>query len=164
MSTPRRRTRHRWFTFLIIAAAIVVVVLVALIGFGVLVLPSKSPAPVTISSVQLVVHQGLTSNGDPWLGRSWINYTGAEGYPIQVAAGSTWSVVWTFINFDDVPHNITQVSPSLPFAQPTTQPPLPYAVGAGDDDGSLAIILTAPNNPGATYAVVLNVYVGGQVS
>lgn len=163
MQSFRRSAVRRVVTYLIIAAAILVVVLVALIGLGVLVLPSNSSAPVTISSVHLEIEQGVTSNGDPWLGPSSINYTSAEGYPIQVDPGKTWSVVWTFINFDDVSHNITLVTPSAPFAKPATQPSLPYGIYAGDE-GALSIILTAPSTPGATYAVTLMVDVGGAVS
>lgn len=162
MSSFRRRSVRRVLTFVIAAVAIVVVVLLALIAEGILVLPSNSPAPVTISSVQLQIDQGVTVNGDPWLGPSIINYTSAEGYPIQVAPGGTWSVAWTFINFDNVPLTISQVSPhpSPPFSNPTTVPSLPYTVAAGDDDGALSIIVTAPSDPGATYSVILVVTVG----
>lgn len=159
MASFRRSTVRRLFTVLLIAVALLVVVLVALIGFGVLVLPAHSSAPVTISSVHLVIDQGVTSTGQPWLGPSSINYTSAEGYPLQVSSGQTWSVAWTFINFDDAAHSITLVTPSAPFAKPTTQPSLPYNVLAGDE-GALSIILTAPSTPGVSYAVTVTVVVG----
>lgn len=166
MSPPGRRTARRVIVYLVIAVAVIVVVLVAMIGLGVLVLPSNTPAPVTISSVHLVIEQGTTPGGAPWFGPGSINYTSAEGYPIQVTPGGTWSVVWTFINFDVHGHNITQVTagPNPPFTKPSTLPALPYAIAALDDDGLLSITVTAPSTPGATFAVTLTVYSAGSIS
>jgi len=158
MASYRRARRHPLLTVSIIAAAVVVVVLVALIAFGVLVLPSKGPAPVTIQSVHLKVIEGNTSQGDPWLEPKVVNYSSSEGYPHTLAPGATWTVVWQFINFDDVSHNVTFVSPSAPFAKPAVVPALPYGVRAGDE-GTLTMTLTAPSTPGVTYAVTLTVAV-----
>jgi len=158
MVSYRRMSRHPLLTVSIIVAAIVVVVLVALIAFGVLVLPSNSPAPVTIQSVHLKVIEGNTSQGDPWLEPNIVNYNSSEGYPHSLAPGATWTVVWQFINFDDASHNITFVSPSAPFAKPAVYPSLPYGVRAGDE-GTLAMTLTAPSTPGVTYALTLTVAV-----
>lgn len=157
MSSFRRRTVRRLLTFAISAVAIVVVVLVVMIGTGVLVLPSKDPARVTISMVQLQIEQGTNPSGVGWFGMSTINYTSAEGYPIQVALGGTWSVAYTFFNLDDRPHNITMVTPSPQeyFSIEGTVPALPYAIGAGED-GAISIIVTVdPSTPVATYAVIL---------
>jgi hypothetical protein len=158
MASYRRVSRHPLLTVSIIAAAIVVVVLVALIAFGVLVLPSNGPAAVTIQSVHLKVIEGNTSQGDPWLEPNVVNYTSAEGYPHSLAPGATWTVVWQFINFDDVSHNVTFVAPSAPFAKPAVVPSLPYGVRAGDE-GTLTMTLTAPSTPGVTYALTLTVAV-----
>jgi len=155
MSPRSRRTVRRLIFFAVIAVAIVVVALVALVADGVLVLPSNSSAPVTITSVHLEIDQGNTSGGHPWFGPSSIYYGAANGYPLSVAAGASWSVVWTFINFDDVAHTVYKVSPATPFTIGTTQPTLPYSVPAGYDDGALAINVIAPSNPGATFAVTL---------
>ncbi len=159
----RRQSTRRLVTIAIIAASIVVVILVALIGLGVLVQPASQTSPVTITSVHLEIDQGTSSSGLPWLGPSSINYTSAEGYPVHVSPGKTWTVVWTFANLDSVFHNVSQVSPNSPFTKPATDPSLPYAVGPGEE-GALSIILTAPSTPGATYAVTLNVSVAGAIS
>jgi apolipoprotein N-acyltransferase len=145
----------------VLVVAIVVVALVALVAEGVLVLPSNSPARVTISYVHLEILEGNSSNGYPWFGPSSINYTSAEGYPIQVAPGGTWTVVWTFINFDDVTHTVSKVTTPTPlFTIGTIQPALPYSLPAGNDHGALAIDVTAPSTPGVTYSVTVVVDAG----
>lgn len=159
MPRPSRRYVRRFLTFAIIAVAVVVVVLVILIGLGTLVLPSKSSAPVTISMVHLIVQEGNTSSGVPWLGPWSINYTTAEGYPLQVSPGGTWSVAWTFFNFDYLAHTIKRATPSPPFTIASYVPGVPYTVNGGED-GGLSMVISAPSNPGSTYAVTLIVDVG----
>jgi len=155
MDLRQRRKLRQWLSLGVMAAAIVVVVLLALIWGGVLVLRSNAPAPVTISSVHLVIQEQNTSTG-PWLGPWSINYTGAEGFPLQVAPGSTWSIVWeTIINFDNVSHTISKVSPTHPFTVASTLPALPLTIPADSEGGNLAIYLAAPSTPGATYAVTV---------
>ncbi|MGP8075553.1 MAG: hypothetical protein ACLP8Y_02290 [Thermoplasmata archaeon] len=158
MNPRGRRRLRRILTYAVIAVAILVVVLLALVEGGVLVLSSNSPAPVTISSVHLVISEGSTA-GTPWFGPSSINYTAAEGYPIQVSPGGSWTVVWTFFSLDTKPHNVTGVFPFSPFTLKSTMPGLPYAVAPGDD-GALAMSITAPSSAGGTYAVTVNIDVG----
>ena len=139
----------------VVAAAIVVVVLVGLIAGGILVLPAHTTSPVTISYVDLEIKQGNTSAGVPWLGRGFINYTEAEGFPLQVAPGGTFSIVWeNIINLDDVPHTIYKVTPNPPFTIASTVPPLPDTIAVAGE-GNLGIYVGVPSTPGATYAVTL---------
>jgi len=161
MSPRGRRTLRRVIFLAIVVVAVVVVVLVALVAEGVLVLPSNSPAPVTISYVHLQILEGNGSNQLPWFGPSFINYSAAEEYPIHVAPGGTWSVVWNFINFDSVAHTVSKVGTPTPlFTIGAIQPALPYTLPAGNDHGALAIDVTAPSTPGATYWVTVVVDAG----
>jgi len=158
MSPKGRRTLRRVLTYAVIAATVLVVVLLALVEGGVLVLSPSGPTPVTITSVHLKIEQGST-DGVPWFGPSSINYTSANGYPIQVAPGGSWNVVWTFYSLDNRPHNVTGVFPAAPFSLKSTMPVLPYAVAPGDD-GALSMSLSPPSTPGGTYAVTVVVDVG----
>jgi hypothetical protein len=161
MSPRGRRAFRRTIFLAVLVVAIVVVVLVALIAENVLVLPSNTPAPVTISYVDLKILEGNGANNEPWFGPNFINYSGGEGYPIQVTPGGTWTVVWTFINFDNVTHTVYKVATPTPlFTIASTLPGLPYSLPAGNDHGALAISVTAPSSPGATYAVTVVVDAG----
>jgi hypothetical protein len=156
MASFRRQSLRRWITWAVIAAAIVVAVLVALVAGGVLVLFSNSPTPVTISSVHLVIQEDNTSSGVGWFGPWSINYTQAEGFPIQVAPGNTFSIVWeNVINFDSVPHSIYRVTSSPPFTIASTLPALAHTVPQDSGDFNLAISVGVPSSPGGTYAVTL---------
>jgi hypothetical protein len=161
----RRRTLRRALTVGVIAAAIVVVVLLILILDGVLVLPSHSPAPVTIQAVHLLVHQGNTSGGVGWVGLGSIYWNSSNSnYPVQVAPGGSWTVVWVFQNFDKVFHNITAVLPQGGFTRGITVPPLPDQLPPNTEGLSLQIPIIAPNNPGAVYAMVTVVVVLDSIS
>jgi hypothetical protein len=151
----KRRALRRMLAVLVIAVAIIVVVLLVLIGAGVLVLPAKSPAPVTIDAVHLVVHQGNTSGGVPWLGDASIYYNSTNSnYPLQVAPGGSWTVDWTFINFDNHYHNITGVIPRAPFTLGSTQPTIPVELPPNAEGLGLGISVVAPNSAGASYPLV----------
>lgn len=155
MSPLRRRALRRWISVAIAAVAVIVVVLLGLIAGGILVLPSgPTPAPLTVSYVVIEIQQGNTSNGVPWFGPSPINIT--TGFPISVAPGATWSVVWlNFFNFDSVNHTINRVTPSAPFRPVSTLPVLPYTVPYDSGDHNLQINLQAPSTPGGTYVVTV---------
>jgi hypothetical protein len=167
MSPLGRRTVHRVIFIAVAVAAIVVVVLLALIAGGILVVPSSSASPVTITSVRLIIVEGNTAAGVPWFGPDSINET--NGYPLQVAPGGSWSVPWSFLNFDNVSHSVYKVIPtSVPVTSSGTSftiagyyyadisVTLPYTVPAGED-ASLSIRVTTPNEPGSTFAVTLTV-------
>lgn len=163
-SFGRRRAIRQVIAVSVIVAAAIVVILLVLILEGILVLPSNSPSPVTIDSVQLQIHEGNTASGLPWFGPSEINYTEAEGYPVQVVPGGSWAVDWAFENFDNHYHNITAVYPQSPFTLASTTPPLPYQVGPDADQCTLTISVQAPSTPGTTYDLVTVVVYAGTVS
>ena len=121
---PRRRSRRRarllWT--LVAAVAGLVVLLVALVGFGYLRLPSAPPPSVTVSQVDWTVLEGTTSSGVGWFGNSSFNYSLAEGFPLTVAAGSSFSVVWTTMNWDISPHTVSYVAVSSPFTLDRSTP------------------------------------------
>ena len=149
--TASRRRFRRGLAVAIAAAAVIVVVLLVLIGVGVLTLPpSHTPTPVTITRVVLEIQQGNTSSGVPWFGPSPVNFT--TGFPIQVAPGAIWSVVWEhFPNFDQYNHTINQVTPSSPFLLSSTLPTLPDHILFFSESNNLAIYMRAPSTPGGTY-------------
>lgn len=151
-----RRQVRQLLTIVVAIAAAIVVVLLVLIAAGVLVLPAKSPTPVTITSVTLEIREGNTSGGMPWFGPSTVVYNSTDSnYPLSVAPGGTWKIVWVFDNFDNHFHNISQVLPAAPFTLGTTQPNLPYEVLPGEEDCALAILPVAPSTPGASYHVTI---------
>ncbi|MGD0250933.1 MAG: hypothetical protein ABSB97_08650 [Thermoplasmata archaeon] len=152
-----RKPVRRAITIAIVVVAVVLVVLEGLIAGGILVLSSKGPAPVTISSVFLKVQQGETATGNPWFLPAYVNYTSNDGYPIQVSPGGSWKVVWSFLSIDTVNHTIYTVTASSPFTIQGTQPTLQWKVPPADDDGNLAIMVTAPSTPGTTYSLTLTV-------
>jgi len=157
MSPLSRRSLRRGITIAVIAAAIVVIVLVGLIAGGVLVLASNNSGTVTISYVHLVIQEGNTTNG-PWFGRWSINYTEAEGFPIQVPSGGNFSIVWlSIINLDGISHTIysVKVSPAPPLKFAYTMPKLPLTIPGDAEGGTLGIYIGVPSNPGATYAVTV---------
>lgn len=160
----RRRAIRQVIAVAVVTAAAIVVILLVLILEGILVLPSNSPAPVTIDAVQLQIHEGDTASGLPWFGPSEVNYTEAEGYPVQVAAGGSWEVNWAFQNFDNHYHNITAVLPQSPFTLASTIPTLPYQVGPDADQCTLTISVQAPSTPGTTYDLVTVVVYSGTIS
>jgi len=151
----KRRGLRKALTILVIAAAVIVVVLLILIGVGVLVLPSNSPASVTVDAVHLVIHQGNTSGGQPWLGPDSIYYDSMNSnYPQQIAPGGSWTVDWSFINFDNHYHNITGVIPKAPFTLGSTMPTIPVQLPPNAESLGLAITVVVPNTPGTTYPLV----------
>ena len=161
----RRRTLRRAITVGVVIAAVIVVVLLFLILDGVLVLPSSGPAQVTIDAVHLQIHEGNTSSDIGWVGPDSIYYNSTNSnYPYHVDPGDSWTVVWTFQNFDDSFHNITGVLPQGGFTRDVTTPPLPYLLPPGADDLSLQIPVIAPNHPGATYPMVTIVVVLDSIS
>ena len=157
MTSPRsRRALRRWLGAAIAVAAVVVVVLLVLVAEGVLTIPAAhAPTPVTIQRVQFVIQQGVTSDV-PWFGPSPINFT--TGYPLQVAPGAVWSVVWeNFFNFDRYNHTINRVTPSAPFGVSSTLPALPDVVPFDSEGNHFAVYLQAPSTPGSTYVVTVTV-------
>ena len=158
MNPLRRRTLRRLLTIGLIVAAVVVVVLLILIASGILVLPSKSPAPVTITYVHLTVIENVTAGGYPWFGPTSRSINFTNGFPLQVAPGKTFSVVWAnFANLDSVPHTLNGLSwtttPAASVTKAATLPALPYTVPAEANDNNLQITFTVPSTPGATYIV-----------
>lgn len=153
----RPRIRQRAITLGILVATLVVVLLLVLIGFGVLVLPSPPSKTMTVSAVDFTLQQGTTSQGVGWFGASEFSYTGAEGYPTEVAVGSTLVVQWQFSNFDTVGHTIEQVNVTGPFLLLHSDPSLPITVPPGTDDGRIGFTIQVPNDAGADLTIDLSV-------
>jgi len=115
---------------------------------------------VTVDAVHLVIHQGNTSGGQPWLGPGSIYYDSTNSnYPQQIAPGGSWTVDWSFINFDNHYHNITGAIPKAPFTLGSTMPTIPVQLPPNAESLGLAITVVTPNTPGATYPLVTIVIV-----
>lgn len=160
----RRRIFRRVLTAAIAAIAAIVVVLLILIAGGVLVLPGHTTSPVTISYLQVRVIEGNTSGGMPWfgVGSAEKNYT--DGYPLQVAPGSTFDTTLYFYNYDNVTHTLLTVQAStipresVPVTSTTPSLPLPIRPSPASIEGQNFIVyMTIPSTPGATYVLTLTI-------
>ncbi len=159
---PHRMRKRIIFTLVAIVAAFVVVLL-ALIVAGVLVLPSHTPAPVTIRSVSVQFLQGTTPSGALWFHVAWYNLSTAEGYPLTVSSGGTWHLQVPVTNWDSLNHTIYDVAPNSTsgaagFRVVGTSPATPATVpGIGYEEGEyyLSVVVAAPSTPGSSYQVGL---------
>ena len=165
-ATPSRRRRalRRMLTVAIAAVAVLVVVLLILIAGGVLIKPGNTPAPVTITSLQVRVIEGNTSGGLPWFGATSPERNYTTGYPLQVPAGSTWDATLFFYNYDTVSHTLSSVQAgsipreSVPVTSttpnlPVTIPPSPESI----EGQNFIVYVTIPSTPGASYVITLNI-------
>lgn len=147
-----RRSKLLWG-----AVAVMAAVVVGLVLYQVLITPS-APPKVTITSVRWNVTQGTVAGGPQgWFGPNQFNYTGADGYPLNVSPGGTFGTSWAFINYDQYNHTIRNVTANPPFRVVATQPVLPAMAPAGFDDGELLLTIQVPNTPGTVSALYLNV-------
>jgi hypothetical protein len=154
---PRRRlSRHSVWWIAIGAAAAVVLILLALILRGYLVIPSVSPAQVTITDVVWKIQEGNNSFGLGWFGPSTVDAT--NGLPIEVKSGGTFTVVLVLTSFDVANHTIHTVLASSPFTVAYTSPSLPAVVLSGEDDFALSVKVGAPSVTSDTsYQLVLTI-------
>ena len=145
----RQRTR----ALAVVLAVIVVVLIVAFVwtplrsalvpGAG-----RATPPTITVTGVELIVHQGNSSDGVPWFGPGIVNYTQASGFPRTISSGGTFGIGWTFSTFDNVSHTIYRLTVVPPFSLAYTSPQLPYAAAVGITPGELAIYLQVPKASG----------------
>ncbi len=156
---PRRRSRRRarFLWTLVAVVAGLVVLLGALVGVGYLRLPSAPPPSVTVSQVDWTVLEGTTSKGVGWFGSSSFNYSLAEGFPLTVTAGSSFSVVWTTMNWDTAPHTVSSVSVSSPFTLDRSTPGVPITAAAGEDDVGFSFTVGVPSSASGAYVLDVTV-------
>lgn len=162
---PRRRKRlRRALTIAIAGVAVLVVVLLILIADGVLVLPGHTSSPVTISYLQVRVIEGNTSAGMPWFGVGSTDKSYYDGYPLQVAPGSTFHAALYFYNYDNVTHSLLSVQAStiptqaVPVTSTTPSVPLPIPPSPESIEGqNFVVYVTIPSTPGATYVLTLTI-------
>ncbi len=158
--SPHQR-RKRLIFALVGVMAVVLTVLLVLIAAGVLVLPSHTPAPVQIDAVAVQILQGTTATGESWFHMTWFNVSSsAEGYPVSVSPGGSWSIPIPITNWDSINHTIYDVVPSSTaaaygFKIRGTDPVTPVSVPAmgytEPGENIFAIYVTTPNLPGTTY-------------
>jgi len=162
-SSPSRRRRQlrRALTVAIAGVAVLVVVLLILIADGVLVLPSHTSAPVTISYLQVRVIEGNTSGGMPWFGVGSADKNYTDGYPLQVAPGGTFHAALFFFNYDNVTHSLHSVQASTAPTQvvnvSSTTPSLPLPIPPSPEGQNFIVYVTVPSTPGATYVLTLTI-------
>ena len=152
------KRKHLW-TIGVAAVAAVLVVLLVLIGVGDLQLPgAASPAKVNVTAVQITILQGLTANGSGWFGQSTYEYTGpANGYPFQVAPGSSFWIPIELENYDTNPHTIYSIAAGAPFTFSSSSPALPATLRALQDDAFLEVYVNAPSSPGSSLMLYLTI-------
>jgi hypothetical protein len=152
--------RGRVIFWAVVALAIFVVILLVLVGVGVLRLASNSsPGTLTVSRVQWTILQG-TLNGSTtigWFGPSNFNYTYAEGFPAQVAAGSQFAVPLVISDLGGHPHGVNCTYAAAPFTVVSSKPTLPVTVPAGEDDAGFTFMVQTPNSPGAVFVLYMTV-------
>lgn len=160
MLAPPSRRPGRGMVFAAGAAAVVVAALLVLVATGVL-RPSSAPStdPVTVSEVHWTIIQGTVpgNSSQGWFGPNEYNYTHAEGYPLEVAAGGTFTVSWVVSNVGGASHTVYSVAAGAPFVVVSSHPALPLAVPAGEDDATFVFTIQAPNSPGGGFALSLTV-------
>jgi hypothetical protein len=145
----RRGTRKRILQLGIVLAAAVVAVLLLLIAFGYLVLPSSPPNQFRVTGVHWTILEGTTPGGLAWFGPSQFNYSGADGYPVEVSVGKTVTIPWSFSSYDTVNHTIYSVVASSPFTVVNCDPSLPAIVPSGTDDALLTVTVQVPGAGGS---------------
>jgi hypothetical protein len=155
----RRTTRRRILTIAIGAVSALVIALLVLIAVGYLVLPSTPSKKVTITGVEWTVVQGTTTGGLGWFGPSQFNYSGADGYPVNVTVGGTITIPWSFSTYDTVNHTIYSVVAGSPFAFVQSRPGIPTVIPGGSDDVFLEFVVRAPDTGGFSGELSLTVNV-----
>jgi len=150
--------RHVWTRRRIIGLTVVVVaaVIVLLVSFGLgwISLPGSQ---LTISSVHWTVEQGTTPSGSGWFGPSEFNFTAANGYPKQVAAGGQFTVTWLFENFDSANHTIYSILAGSPFIIRSASPTLPALIPGGSDSAEIQLTVGTPTGAGSSWVLDLTV-------
>lgn len=157
-----RMPRRKLISIATAAVASLVVLLLILIGLGYLVLPSASPATVTVSKVEWHVLQGTTSTGMGWFGNSSFNYTKSNGFPLKVQAGHSFGLPWTTSNFDSSAHSVYSVELNTPFKLDGSRPALPVNATAGEDDVVFEFTIGVPSS--ATGPIVLDITINALVA
>jgi len=149
--------RRRLLSLLIGIAAIVVVVLLVLIAFGILRFASASTPNVTVDSAEWQILQGNTSFGIGWFGPSSRNISDADGLPVTVASGGTFSMSLSISNLDSVNHTIYSVTAAAPF-RVTGYITGVGVVRPGSDEWVVSVYIAAPSvSSDSTYALALTV-------
>jgi hypothetical protein len=154
----RRLSRRQLLWTALFAVAIgLLVLLVAFIGLGYLRLPTSAGPSVTVSSVHWVIEQGTNAQNQTWFGKSQFNYSGASWIAPTYAAGTTFDVSWTVVNYDNVTRNICDVTIATPFLLVKTSPTLPFAAVVGDESGSLKIFVTTSSSASGSFMLNITV-------
>jgi hypothetical protein len=155
---PRPSLRGRILSYAVVAAVILVAVLLVLVGAGILRLPNSggsSTAPVTVAFVHWTLLEGTGNNSTPgwgWFGPYQINYTGPEGYPLEVAPGSEFIVPLVVTLLGPTGHEVYSAFAQAPFELVSTNPPLPIFVNP-TDDAAFMFTVRAPPEPGAVLGL-----------
>lgn len=149
-----RLKRKSIWTIAVAVATAVVVVLLALIGLGYLIIPQKSPAPYTVTSVNVTVLQGTNPGGQPWING---HNSSSPPYPMQFTPGSSFVFAWQFICYG-TNLSLNSIVAHPPFSYGGASPALPNYLNA-TDRGLLRITIGVPDTPGGTGAVQLVVTV-----
>jgi hypothetical protein len=139
--------------YLVLVIIVVVVVAVA-VGLH-YAYSSTSLASVTVEGGTVHLGEGQDANGY-WFGYPTINFTGsADGYPLTLSAGATFTIQFELENNDVVNHTIEGVTVESPFTLEKTSFHIPAVIPTGNDV-DLILTLLAPSTSG-TYAFSVSI-------
>jgi hypothetical protein len=148
--------RSTLWTLLIAIAAVLVGTLLLLAALGYLAFPTSSAPSYVVTGARIILVEGTTSNGQGWFGPNPTNLTGPP-FPLEVSPGATFTLTWTFSNFDGKAHTVSSISVAAPFALVSVTPTVPSQVPPYIDSGAYLLTLRAPSSPGGSGEVVLTV-------
>jgi hypothetical protein len=136
----------RLYLLLVIAVVVVIALAVGLhYAFS-----STSLAQVTVEGGVVHIGEGQDANGY-WFGYPAINFTGsAQGYPLTLSAGASFTIQFEMNNDDVVNHTVEGVTVESPFTLQKTSFHIPAVIPTGNDV-DLILYLLAPSTSG-TYS------------
>jgi len=112
-----------------------------------------------VTEVQWTILQGTinSSSNVGWFGPSHLNYTLAEGFPLQTAAGGTFTVALIVSDLGNQAHTVYTAVAGTPFSVVSSHPTLPVLVPAGEDDASFNFTIHTPSTPGVSLVLLITV-------
>ncbi|MCI4368987.1 MAG: hypothetical protein L3K09_05435 [Thermoplasmata archaeon] len=136
-------------TAALVAAAIVGVVVVVVVFQP---FTPRPPPQVEVMGIKWTFDQGNTSQGIPWFLPFGTNDSGgANGFPIYVSSGATFTVSVYLANTDKQAHSLVLVEIKPPFRVASAHPAPPTIIQPGQDGWlEVGVIVDAPGGSATT--------------
>lgn len=150
MPTFRRPHSRFWVYLSVVVAAVVVATVLLAYLFSATPLGRD-----TVDGGVARISEGRDAFG-PWFQPPVRNYSGTDGgFPITLAAGSTFQVALPLTNTGQASHTVEDATVAAPFSLAGTNVPLPVTIPSGQD-ATLLLTLKAPTSAG-TYSFTVTV-------